>query len=165
MCQGTPVWKHQINCLDRGHTLQLNLGLMPGAQDPLLLLEYLKHAASHLWHEIFPVATTSSCFERKSVFGELCLGEKNRLVFTNTKYHKICKLVLSVSTFGPTLFFRVHCPFYTKLNTSHMQLETKQIMNVRIRWHFFQHLFFWKKKHFAETVQNGVVLHRLALNH
>lgn len=70
--------------------------------------------------------------ERNNLFGELRLDKQNhKLIFMGIKHSKICKLVLSVSTLGSTLVFLVYCPFYTKLNASHMQLETTQIMNVR----------------------------------
>lgn len=44
--------------------------------DPLLLLEYLKHTASNLWHKIFPVATASCFWEKVSLWWAMLIRKK-----------------------------------------------------------------------------------------
>lgn len=49
--------------------------------------------------------------------------------------------------------------------SEHMQLETTQTMNVRVRCHFSQHLLFVSLRLLQKQCKNGTVLHCLALNH
>lgn len=89
----------------------------------------------------------------KKVFGELCLLKKKKSWFS-----PILNIMRSVEFFfvypllGSTLFFAVYCPFYTKLNASQIQLETAQIMNIRIRWDCsLPASAFWEKKTFCRN--------------
>lgn len=132
MCHSSPVWKQQINCLARGHTVQLGWGQEPW--EPLL------NTCSTLPlicdSRYFLGQLPSSALERKKVFVS-CAGKKKTSCFSLIMRKK-CSVHFWPNSIFPYLLSGLH-------HTEHMQLETTQTMNGRIRQHFLQHLFFGRK--------------------
>lgn len=109
---------------------------MPGA--PRSTPEYLQHTATHLWHQIFPVAITTSCFGEKEGLCECAQKKKTSWFSLIMRPVKQCSVHFWLNFIFPYLPSILHY-------SEHMQLETTQTMNVRVRCHFSQHLLSGRK--------------------
>lgn len=138
MCHSSPGWKQHINCLARGHTVQLGPG-----QEPW---EPLQNTCSTLPLicdiTYFLGKLHSSALDRKKVFVSSDGKKKASWFSLIMRSVKQCSVHFWPNFIFPYLLSVLH-------HTEHTHLETTQTMNVRIRQHFLQHLLleeraFWR---------------------